>query len=330
MYTNKKMIFFNIGWMKNYKGFRNDQIVGGGSFVKKKGYGHEIFNFQKEKGYMYGYVQPVIPHKIIKIEKLGASAKDKFIENVLSVWVSNSPSGGSFIIGWYNNAIIYRNLQNPSPETIRKHGNEKFGFYVKAKVSDCTLLPVDRRTFSIPRGKGGMGQSNVWYADAKDNIGLKEEVLKFIKTGKQKPATGKQTKKSSRTRQTDPYKRQKIEKAAIRETIRYYEKLGYFIFSVERDNVGWDLEAIFKNKELLIEVKGLSQNEVSVELTPNEYEKMGKHQNNYRLCILTNALSPRKILSIFSYSPENEQWEDDNGRVLDISEIKSARMRLKK
>jgi hypothetical protein len=52
--------------MKHYKGVAADKIVGGGSFVKDRGYGHEIFDFLSEEGKLYGYVQPVIPHKIIK------------------------------------------------------------------------------------------------------------------------------------------------------------------------------------------------------------------------------------------------------------------------
>lgn len=43
----KKIIFFNISWMEYYQGTDNgDQMNKGGSFVKEKGYGHEMFNFK--------------------------------------------------------------------------------------------------------------------------------------------------------------------------------------------------------------------------------------------------------------------------------------------
>jgi hypothetical protein len=53
------MIFLRIGWMNRYQGqTANDQITGGGAFVKEHGYGHEIFNFQPFQGRVFGYVQP--------------------------------------------------------------------------------------------------------------------------------------------------------------------------------------------------------------------------------------------------------------------------------
>ena len=60
--------------------------------------------------------------------------------------------------------------------------------------------------------------------------------------------------------------------------------------SFEKDNVGWDLEAVKNKEKLLIEVKGLSGNEVVSELTPNEYAQMKNNIVNYRICLVTNAL----------------------------------------
>ncbi len=60
--------------------------------------------------------------------------------------------------------------------------------------------------------------------------------------------------------------------------------------SVERDNVGWDLEAELGDRRLLIEVKGLSGRPLSVELTPNEFKKFVKNDENYRLYIVREAL----------------------------------------
>ena len=40
------ILFCKIGWMENYCGqTANDQIQGGGSYVKKHGIGHEVCNF---------------------------------------------------------------------------------------------------------------------------------------------------------------------------------------------------------------------------------------------------------------------------------------------
>ena len=66
-----RMIFLNVGWMKHYQGLSDDKIRGGGSYIWKHGFGHEIMNFQPYRGRMYGYVQP--SSETIDITRLGAS-----------------------------------------------------------------------------------------------------------------------------------------------------------------------------------------------------------------------------------------------------------------
>ena len=71
----EKMLFCRVGWMEKYQGLNNgDKIIGGGSYIDIKGYGHEIMNFLPYKGRMYGFVEGGI-----SIEKLGASRKDQSV-----------------------------------------------------------------------------------------------------------------------------------------------------------------------------------------------------------------------------------------------------------
>lgn len=318
----KKVIFLNIGWMKKYQGIYADKIAGGGSFVEKKGYGHEIFNFLPYNGYMYGYVQP---KDSININRLGANINDNSIDNILAVWVSKAR-----IIGWYDNATVYRKWQPAPAGSNRKYKKETLGYYIKAKEENYKLLSLDERIFRIPRGRmgGGMGQSNVWYADDATHVPFKQRVLDYIEKGKIPEKIKKIGMKSKRPFQTDPYKRQKIEKAAVAITATHYEKLGYKVTSFEKDNVGWDLEAINNMNLLRLEVKGLSQDEIFIEMTSNEYENMKKYKDSYRICAVTNALKRHPLLSIFSYSPESNKWEDEEGKPLNIVEVISARMQL--
>jgi len=321
------MIFLNIGWMRDYKGITaaNGEIKGGGSFVQEAGYGYEMFNFLPYNGYMYGYVQP--NKGSIRIERLGAPPKDSSIDDILAIWVAKRPrSGGVFIVGWYNNATVYRGCQ-PAPEgSKREYEGEKLGYYIKAKAKeeDYRLLPEGERVFQIPRGKGGMGQSNVWYADQAIHASFKKDVLNFMR----KFPKSEQPQSEKDKPWPDPYKRQKIEKIAIEKTTKYYENLGYVVDSVEKDNAGWDLEAILHDRLLRIEVKGLSQKEVLIELTPNEYEKMKEYKDSYRICVVTDALGECPLLRRFSFSPESGEWEDDEGNQLKINEIVSARMSM--
>lgn len=318
-----KMIFLNIGWMKSYKGLTNDKIKGGGSFVGEHGYGYEIHNFDPLFNKMYGYVQPVSSY--INIDRLGAPKQDGSVDHVLVVWVSKSSSRGRFIVGWYKDATVYRNQQKP-PQ-IRKHRGEDIDYFIVADEDDCKLLPIDERIFKIPTGKGGMGRSNVWFADKEKNRNLRHNVWDYINNNKiQKDEIPKS--KNGKPWQPDPLKRQQVEKNAIYVVANYYKELGYSVDSVESDNVGWDLEATINDITLNLEVKGLSQENVLFGLTPNEYEKMNENIDSYRICVVTKALCDNPILKIFIYSPESRTWEDNLGNKLQINEITSAIMSI--
>ncbi|MBI4548018.1 MAG: DUF3883 domain-containing protein [Ignavibacteriae bacterium] len=324
----ERIVFLNIGWMKSYRGISNDKIVGGGSFVEEHGYGHEMFNFLPYEENLFGYVRP--RGGSINLGRLGAKSNQEHIGNVLAVWVSRAPSGGVYVIGWYKNARLYKNVQFLTRTTTNRHfRGEDFGYYLTARASDCILLPLDERVLRVPRKtKGGMGQSNVWYADKDAILEFKQKVLEFIRT-RRAPKDSQHTRtKKSRAWQADPLKRLRIEEAAIKRTVKYYESLGYDVDSVERDNVGWDLEATFDGRLLRLEVKGLSQQVVSIEMTPNEYAKMCQHKESYRICVLTKALSQHPRFHVFSFSPKSCQWENDSGEFLNITEIISARMSL--
>jgi len=123
-------------------------------------------------------------------------------------------------------------------------------------------------------------------------------------------------------------KRKKVEEAAMKEVIRYYQReLKYDVDRVDSLNMGWDLEASLGKHVLYIEVKGLSSKQIAVELTPNEYKSMIKNKLQYRVAVVTEALS-RPKLSVFSHYPESGKWEDDNGVIASVEEVKTISARL--
>ncbi|WP_332454463.1 protein NO VEIN domain-containing protein [Chryseobacterium aquaticum] len=126
-------------------------------------------------------------------------------------------------------------------------------------------------------------------------------------------------------RQIDVFKKQQTEISAIESTIKYFESLDYIVMSKEKDNVGWDLEATNIYETLLLEVKGLSGNISSIELTPNEYKNSKERSTYYKLCIVTNALTKPK-LEIFSFNSEKNIWTNALNESLQIEERTGARM----
>lgn len=295
------VLFCNVGWMEQYQGLGGDTITGGGAHVAKHGRGHEVCNFYNHKQTHYGYVQP--PGAQIDIERLGANPDQEEIHGVTVFWTATRPTGGTTIVGWYQNATVYKNYQYHSSTPPQQKRNDVDGYWVKAAASSSALLPIDARTFEIPRQvKGGMGQSNVWYADAPESAGLVKSALSL--------ATGAKpnSRKAGIPRSNDPLKKAAVEKAAIKTCCSHFEALGYDVASVEKDNLGWDLEATSGKTRLRIEVKGLSGIAFSIELTPNEYNAFVLHRPDYRLAVVTNALkSPQ--LHVCRYSSETEAWQ---------------------
>lgn len=173
-----RFLFCNIGWMKNYNGIAGDTIERGGAFNKHDN-GHEICNFSNIEGVAYGYVQP--SGEQIKIEKLGADKGDEFINDVTIIWTAGPPSGGTVIVGWYKDATVYRYAQSlKKPNAIQEKNNIKV-YRIKVPADKAVLLPIELRNFKIPRAvKGGIGQSNVWFADKKESKEIVENVIRLI------------------------------------------------------------------------------------------------------------------------------------------------------
>ena len=201
-------LFCNIGWMKYYRGQNdNDKLVGGGAFVEKEGYGFEVCNFAPYEDQIYGYVQPPgrtgtniksgidtnmksssIPENFervtIKIDKLGADRNAEFIKNVNVIWTAKNPAPGgkTVIVGWYVNATVYREYQKFDPTPPCHKANNVDGYRIIADESNCTLLPIEQRIVQIPKMiKGGMGQSNIWYADKPESEKIRDKILMEVR-----------------------------------------------------------------------------------------------------------------------------------------------------
>ncbi|OGG93626.1 MAG: HNH endonuclease [Candidatus Lambdaproteobacteria bacterium RIFOXYD2_FULL_50_16] len=177
-----KILFCNIGWMRDYDGNVGDSIARGGSYILNGEVGHEVCNFSNNKGMVYGYVQP--SGAKLSIEKLGAGKKDSSISGVTVVWTAGPDGGGTAVVGWYKEATVFREAQAIPKPSKKQIENELEVFWISAKYENATLLPIEERTLLIPRAvKGGIGQSNVWYADSTEAQVHVKRVLKLIETG---------------------------------------------------------------------------------------------------------------------------------------------------
>lgn len=173
------VLFCNVGWMKRYDGIDGDSIQRGGSY-NKNSIGHEVCNFSNVDGKVYGYVQP---KGQIKIERLGAGKSDEYISGVTVIWTAGPDSGGTAVVGWYRNATVFREPQKIDYPTALQKSNKLETYRIVASAADATLLPNGSRSFMIPRAvKGGIGQSNVWYADSPDSEAIVARVLRLVES----------------------------------------------------------------------------------------------------------------------------------------------------
>ena len=310
---NGKMLFLRIGWMNRYRGLDGDRIQGGGGDADKVWY--EIFNFQPFNRHYYGYVGVQRRAPSIEVNHLGAAGADH-VPGILVVWVATSPNAGEGmrIVGWYRNATVYREYREPPRRANRRHDGHDCGYFVTAASDRATLLSPDERTFEV----GGMGRINIWYAASHEDF--RNQVYEYIR----ERSEAQPDHRNGRRKPIDPARRRKIELKAVEITTAHYK--GWTVNSVERDNKGWDLNAVRGSQKLKLEVKGLSGSAIAVELTPNEYKKMRKHRETYKICVVTRALEA-PTLTVFSFKRANDRWESRDGRILDIKEATGARCR---
>lgn len=183
-------------------------------------------------------------------------------------------------------------------------------------------------TFSNKIESGKINEASIYLYKNKNEVindmdlveQVKNDLLYLIKNYYE-PAYGKvlfqSVKKNLGKHKVDIEKKKKVETIGYDMVTEHYEKIGYEVKPVFKDNVGWDLEAIFKSEKLLLEVKGLSGKNINIELTPNEYSNLKKEKQNYRVCVVTDALVKPNL---YIYSCKNGDWIDKNGRKLKTDE----------
>ena len=317
----------HIGWMHRYEGLEHvpgdgDTIEGGGKWIYENGYGGEVCNFLKcADGFVYGHFETVKNEIIRKVnlEKLGSAPEASSVSGVDVVWTATEPEErGRRIVGWYKDAEIFRLPEKFQTMPSAQHAlDELKTFRVRAKANNAILLAPGDRTIRLGRGHGWIGQANWWYPERSNNL----DVLKFMRRVQHEIDSTKKISvpvlgKSSWGGGSDPERNAEVERRAIETVVGYYA--GCDVWSVEKENKGWDLEAVRKGQSTpveCIEVKGLSGSELIVGLTPREYQAFAKHikgqMPHYRLCVVREALSNAPRLVVFRYIFESRTWRDE-------------------
>lgn len=154
-----RVVFVRVGWMKFYGAAQgHDELLGGGSF-NNDDVGNEHANFAVQpSGLCEGWFQPPGGGGGFTLRRIDprAEADASFVDDVLVVMVATHPvQRGQRVVGWYRHAQCWWSYYE---DDNRWH-------QFSAAPANCVLVPAALRSAGpiVPRGKGSMGQANVYY-----------------------------------------------------------------------------------------------------------------------------------------------------------------------
>lgn len=161
-------ILCRVVWAPTYAN-RNESIFAATmTKPEKHSYANERLNFANERGFSYGFVEGKGDR--INLQKLGAARGADKLGGVTVIWFAAAPqTHRPTVVGWYNNATVYRDAQTPNKTSSRKGWTYNF----KAKFSDVYAIPEKEREFIVPSklnrsDKGFIGQRFWFYPESSD------------------------------------------------------------------------------------------------------------------------------------------------------------------
>jgi len=302
------VLFARVGWMRWYRGPQagDEKPIGGGKF-NRGSLGHEAFNFLPTNGKVLGYFQPQLQPEArqeanpstIALERIEDGFTGDSIRNVLTVFFATDPEhGGQKIVGWFRSSTVYRYAQDS-----RLRERNRFSYFIEAAENNAVLVPADRRDFTLPRGKGGAGTSNVCYALEQDGKPKSSEwiadALAYIdsyalENAAEDPASETDaaiadgiasTLENAGGFQSNPIIRRAIEKYAMKWAERELTNRKYPYRDTHK-NKPYDFVCKIKGAEVFVEVKGMQDNGRAISLTPREVQHAKKNNLNFALIIV--------------------------------------------
>lgn len=318
------VVFVRIGWMATYQGSRTkDRPVGGGEY-NENNIGLEKDNFLPDAcGRVHGYSQT--RKNLFRIDGCSETKKLDKISSVLVIFVATHPTeGGGRIVGWYKNAICYRDDQPLS------NGNV---FRMEADAKDAILVPVNERSFRIPKATKklpAMGQKNVFYLYDKNGnlrdlpwVGkaldyvcgyMRSNVLNPDEIDIADSSTVFEIQQERRAgRSSNPKLRKAVEEHAMEIVKQHYQKKGIDLEDKSK-TCSYDFSYTVQGKQRFIEVKGSQLKNPAIILTRNEVEFARENQRQMELCVVHSINvdgkdDPKASGGILECFP---QWNPDN------------------
>jgi hypothetical protein len=296
-----RVLFARISWMTFYTGSPDDIPHGQMAYVvERRGPVAERFNFRVVGKSVYGYVTQTrgTPYRLGRIDSAARDAE--YLDGVLVVFVAARPrefGGGQFVVGWYRRTRLYRGYRNV-PRLASRQGSP---YCCEAAARDAFLLPTRRRTWQIPTGRGGMGQTKIRYFDRRQawmrqilaqiheysgpSLVAEPEAEVEVIAG----AAGEAGQAGGQGFAVDPRIRHLVEQRAITLAKRAYSAAGYDVRVVGQP---FDLHCRRKvgtGKDLWVEVKGTQGTPHELILTRGEVQFYSKRFPRTELFVVNSV-----------------------------------------
>ncbi|MDX6444847.1 MAG: hypothetical protein QOH71_1921 [Blastocatellia bacterium] len=338
-----KVLLARVGWMKYYQGPKpgDEKPIGGGSYNTER-IGHEAYNFLDIGGTLYGYFQPHMkPGEEVNLGRIEHGYADDKIDNVLVIWFATNPIvRGQIVIGWYNNATVFRSIQSPNSLPLR----ENYNYNIKARKKDCVLLGISDRTYPVGHGskgtkQGNPGQTNAFYildnrGQARDltnpNNGWITKLIEYVgnydgskissrEDEIQEDVLTAQYSSGGQGFQSDVEVRLMIESHAMDICEQYYSDKKYEVEDVSA-NRPYDFIIRKDGLSRFVEVKGTQTSGDIIVLTKNEVDLSQRQGDRMVLFIVHSIVMNKKtvkkgsgVISII------DPWLVNNDRLTPIS-----------
>ncbi len=300
----KRILLARIGWMKFYTGSQpgDKKPIGGGKWTVTH-VGAELNNFKRRAGKVYGFVQRAMKATELNLARIDPKAIGHSLDKVLVIFFAPHPDGkGQVVVGWHRNSKVFSQYRK-SP----------WWHCSVLQVKDAVLLPTNRRTCVVPRGKNAPGQANVFFLYDSSNRYRKspwvDKVLDFIGSysGPNLVATPEaeaqteiedafekvQATAFAQGVQPDPAARRAVENAAMRSARRYFEGKGYDVSNVSSTQ-SYDFCCRKNGRELFVEVKGSHAPVSKILLTRNEVAFAKRNSHKMALYLLHSIRVTKK------------------------------------
>lgn len=298
-----RLLFARAGWMRFYNGPMpgDERPIGDAAYIQDN-IGGEVYNFHQVEGNLYGFIRPPARRYEVNLRRIDNNISDeaKQLDKVLVVFVATRRGIGQVIVGWYSDAVVFRQYQENSPGIP-----EGFRHFCWAEAKNCVLLPVANRTFEIPRARGGMVQANVRYAlqqnGQPDNAEWMHDALVFIENyngsnllaepwadaDEEGAAAIEAARAQSQGRgfADTPEARKAIEDLAMAAATQYFSDKNFVVEDVSARE-RYDLLCTQNEIELHVEVKGTTTAGETIIVTYNEVEHAQAQRNRCALFVL--------------------------------------------